>query len=203
VKVVIVDYGMGNVRSVVSALKFLNVTDIIISSDEKDLNKANKLILPGVGAFDSAMEMIKARGLDVALGEQVIQRKKPVLGICLGMQLLGISSDEGGATEGLGFVDGSVGVFNDEDVTIPHMGFNQVTPKSSSKLYKGMGHGLDFYFVHSHKMVSNSDIGQSYCDYSGNFVASFERGNIAGTQFHPELSKKNGLDVLKNFLELF
>ena len=202
-KVVIVDYGMGNVRSVASALKFLNVDSIIISSEKKDLNKADKLILPGVGAFGSAMEMVKARGLDVALCEQVIQRKKPVLGICLGMQLLGVSSDEGGGTEGLGFVDGCVGIFNDEYVTIPHIGFNQVTPKSSSRLYRGMGHSLDFYFVHSHKMDSNSDIGQSYCDYNGNFVASFERDNIAGTQFHPELSKTNGLDVLKNFLELF
>ena len=202
-KVVIVDYGMGNVRSVASALKFLNVTDIIISSDEKDLNKADKLILPGVGAFGSAMQMIKARGLDVALSEQVTQRQKPVLGICLGMQLLGISSDEGGFAEGLSFIDGCVSEFNDEYVTVPHIGFNQVTPKSSSRLYKDMEHSLDFYFVHSHKMVSNSDIGQSYCDYSGNFVASFERDNIAGTQFHPELSKTNGLNVLKNFLELF
>ena len=194
---------MGNVRSIASALKFLNVTDIMISSDKKDLDQADKLILPGVGSFGSAMEMIKARGLNEALSEQVIEFQKPVLGICLGMQLLGISSDEGGAQKGLSFIDGYVEMFNDEYVTVPHIGFNQVSPKSSSRLYKGMEDSLDFYFVHSHKMISNSDIGQSHCDYSGNFIASFEKGNIAGTQFHPELSKTNGLNVLKNFLELF
>ena len=202
-KVVIVDYGMGNVRSVASALKFLDVSDIIISSDEKDLDQADKLILPGVGTYGSAMKVIKDKGLDKALSKQVIQRQKPVLGICLGMQLLGISSDELGVTEGLSFIDGFVSVLNDEYITVPHIGFNQVNPKCSSRLYRDMGHSLDFYFVHSHKMVSNSDIGQSYCDYGGKFVASFEKDNIAGAQFHPELSKTNGLNVLKNFLELF
>ena len=200
---VIVDYGMGNVRSLASALEFLNATEVVVSSDRRDLDKADKLFLPGVGSFVRAMARIKARDLDEVLYEQVVQKQKPVFGICLGMQLLGISSDEDEGAKGLSFIDGLVSVFNNEDVTVPHMGFDQVTPQSSSRLYMGMSGILDFYFVHSHKMVSNSDIGQSYCDYGGKFVASFEKDNIAATQFHPELSKTNGLKVLQNFLDFF
>lgn len=202
-KVAIVDYGMGNVRSIASALKYNNVRDIIISSSEKELSKADKLILPGVGSFGNAMKLIKGRGLDVTLNELIMQQEKPVLGICLGMQLLGMSSDEDGVNQGLGFIDGVVDVFNEENITVPHVGYNQVALKHPSLLYKDMQDTLDFYFVHSHKMTANSNIGQSLCDYDESFVASFERGNIAGTQFHPELSQKNGLSVIKNFLELF
>ena len=202
-KVAIVDYGMGNMRSIASALKYINVRDIVISSNEKELSKSDKLILPGVGSFGSAMKLIKDRGLDATLNELIMQQEKPVLGICLGMQLLGMSSDEDGVNQGLGFIDGVVDIFDDDNVTVPHVGFNQVALKHPSLLYKDMQDTLDFYFVHSHKMTANSDIGQSFCDYDESFVASFEKGNIAGTQFHPELSQKNGLSVLKNFLELF
>ena len=202
-KVAIVDYGMGNIRSIASALKYINVRDIVISSNEKELSTSDKLILPGVGSFGSAMKLIKGRGLDATLNELVIQQEKPVLGICLGMQLLGMSSDEDGSNKGLGFIDGVVDVFDDDSVIVPHVGFNQVALKHPSLLYQDMQDSLDFYFVHSHKMTANSDIGQSFCDYDESFVASFEKGNIAGTQFHPELSQKNGLKVLKNFLELF
>lgn len=201
--IVIVEYGMGNVRSLASALEFLNDFDVIVSSDKRDLEKADKLFLPGVGSFVSAMEMIRANDLDAILYEQVVQKQKPVFGICLGMQLMGMFSDEDGGGRGLGFIDGIVEVFNNEDLTVPHIGFDQVTPQSSSRLYKGMNDNLDFYFVHSHKMVSKSEIGQSYCDYGGKFVASFEKNNIAATQFHPELSKANGLKVIKNFLDFF
>ena len=202
-KVAIVDYGMGNMRSIASALKYINVRDIVISSNEKELSKSDKLILPGVGSFRSAMKLIKDRGLDATLNELVIQQEKPVLGICLGMQLLGVSSDEDGVNQGLGFIDGVVDVFNRENVKVPHVGFNQVVLKYPSLLYKDMQDTLDFYFVHSHKMTANSGIGQNFCNYGESFVASFEKGNIAGTQFHPELSQKNGLNVLKNFLALF
>jgi len=105
VKVAIVDYGMGNIRSIASALKYINVRDIVISSNEKELSKSDKLILPGVGSFGSAMKLIKGRGLDATLNELVMQQEKPVLGICLGMQLLGMSSDEDGVNQGLGFID--------------------------------------------------------------------------------------------------
>ena len=122
-KVAIVDYGMGNIRSIASALKYINVRDIIISSNEKELSKSDKLILPGVGSFRSAMKLIKDRGLDATLNELIIQQEKPVLGICLGMQLLGLSSNENGDNKGLGFVDATVDGFDkDKNLLIPHIG---------------------------------------------------------------------------------
>jgi imidazole glycerol-phosphate synthase subunit HisH len=202
-KVAIVDYGMGNIRSIISALKYINVRNIVVSADEQELKGADKIILPGVGSFGKAMQLIKRNNLDSILDELVMQKKKPVLGICLGMQLLGRSSDENGFNEGLGFIDGSVDAFNSNNITVPHVGYNQVSVNQSSKLYQGMKGTLDFYFVHGHRMIHHSNIGQSLCHYDEEFVASFEKGNIAATQFHPELSQKNGLNVLKNFVELF
>ena len=118
INISIIDYGMGNTHSLMNSLRALGCLNINLTSDQKIIEKSDLLILPGVGAFGSAMQMIKARGLDVALSEQVTQRQKPVLGICLGMQLLGISSDEGGFTEGLSFIDGCVSVFDDEYVNL-------------------------------------------------------------------------------------
>ena len=149
------------------------------------------------------MELIKSKKLDLIINNLAINKNKPVLGICLGMQLLGLSSDEGGYTEGLGLVDGAVDSFNSSQVVVPHIGYNQVLVGKSNKLYNNMEDILDFYFVHSFKMSSDTDIGQNMCQYNENFIASFEIDNIAGTQYHPELSQTNGLHVLKNFLELF
>lgn len=202
-KVAIVDYGMGNMRSIISALKYIGIQDIIVSASEQELKKSDKLILPGVGSFGKAMQLITSSNLDIVLSELVIQQKKPVFGICLGMQLLGISSNENGFNQGLGFIDGSVDAFNNDNIATPHVGYNQVSIKRPSRLYNGMRNTLDFYFVHNYKMTHNSNIGQSLCHYDEDFVASFEVENIAGTQFHPELSQKNGLNVLKNFIKLF
>jgi imidazole glycerol-phosphate synthase subunit HisH len=202
-KIAIVDYGMGNIRSIVSALKYIDVQNIIVSSNNQELKQADKIILPGVGSFGKAMQLIQNKNLDSILNELVVQRQKPVLGICLGMQLLGMFSDEDGFNQGLGFIDGNTDIFDSNNVTVPHVGCNQVIVGNLSRLYQGMGDILDFYFVHSHKMITNSDIGQSMCDYDKGFIASFEKDNIVGTQFHPELSQKNGLNVLRNFVELF
>ena len=133
----------------------------------------------------------------------VIQRKKPLLGVCLGMQLLGISSDEQGRNAGLGFVKGVVTRFNDKSVKVPHIGFNQIEINPRSRLYLGMQGTPDFYFVHSFKMQCDNDIHQSICHYDDKFIASFEQENIVGVQFHPELSQKNGLKVIQNFIEKF
>ena len=202
-RIAIVDYGMGNLRSVTSALKYLGIEDIILSDNECELSSADKIILPGVGSFSTAMELIKSKKLDLIINNLAINKKKPVLGICLGMQLLGLSSDEGGYTEGLGLVDGAVDSFNSSQVVVPHIGYNQVLVGKSNRLYNNMKDILDFYFVHSFKMTSDTDIGQNMCQYNENFIASFEIDNIAGTQYHPELSQTNGLHVIKNFLELF
>ena len=202
-KIAIVDYGMGNIRSIFSALKYIDIHDIVISANEQELKSADKIILPGVGSFAAAMKLIKNKNLDSILNEIVMHQKKPVLGICLGMQLLGASSDEGGFNKGLGFIDGSVDIFNSDKIIIPHVGYNQVSIEKPLRLYRNMEDVLDFYFVHSYKMTSNSSIGQNLCQYDEDFIASFELENIAGTQFHPELSQMNGLNVMKNFVQLF
>jgi glutamine amidotransferase len=200
---VIVDYGMGNINSIVSALKFVGGQEIIVSSDYEKLKKADKLILPGVGSFGKAMEQIKQKKIDQYLEELVLEKRKPLLGICLGMQLLGFSSTEDGFNHGLGFIDGVVSKFDNSSVKVPHVGFNQVSVGKESKLYEGLPSIADFYFTHSYRMTSDAKINQSTCHYQDDFVASFEMNNIAGTQFHPELSQRNGLQVIKNFIEKF
>lgn len=202
-RIVIVDYGMGNIKSIMSALKYLGICDIHLSSEYEVLKSADKIILPGVGSFGKAMDQIKQKNLDNFLQELVIENKKPVLGICLGMQLLGMSSSEDGDNKGLQFVDARVLRFEDSLLKIPHVGFNQVEVNPNSMLYIGLADKPNFYFTHSYRMVTTRDINQSTCDYGDIFIASFEHNNVAGVQFHPELSQKNGLQLLKNFIEKF
>ena len=179
------------------------VDDVVLSSDYEILNSADKIILPGVGSFGKAMSQIKERKIDTCLKELAIEGNKPLLGICLGMQLMGLSSDEDGLNDGLGFVDAIVTRFEENSLKIPHVGFNQVKVNSDLNLYHGFKGDIDFYFTHSYKMTSDKDINECYCEYGSDFIASFESGNIAGVQFHPELSQHNGLALLKNFIERF
>jgi glutamine amidotransferase len=203
-RIVIVDYGMGNITSLISTLKYLGVEDVVLGSDFEILNTADKIILPGVGSFGKAIAQIRQKNIDKYLNEIVLQSKKSLLGICLGMQLLGISSEEDGDNEGLGYVNGFVIKFDNKLVKVPHVGFNQVKVNNKMKLYHGFNdEHYDFYFTHSYRMRSNANINQCYCNYQENFVASFEHDNIAGTQFHPELSQTNGLKLLKNFIDKF
>jgi glutamine amidotransferase len=203
-KVVIVDYGMGNIKSVAGALQFIGINNITISASYEELKSADKLILPGVGSFGNAMNNIKEKKLDVYMHELVIEQKKSILGICLGMQLMGTSSTEEEYNLGLGYVNAEVRKFDSGlGIKIPHVGFNQIRVNTNTKLYKGLGDNLDFYFTHSFRMMSNEDIAQSICNYGSDFIASFEIGNIAGVQFHPELSQHHGLNLLRNFLNKF
>lgn len=202
-KVVIVDYGMGNIRSIVSTLIFLNVTDVLVSDSLQDFESADKLILPGVGNFGKAINQIRAKNLDIYLKSVVIDQKKPLLGICLGMQLLGLSSSEHGFNIGLSYVNAEVTKFDNSLVKVPHVGFNQVKINEKSKLFEGIKDEADFYFTHSYRMHSKEDINQSLCNYQDDFIAAFEVNNIAGVQFHPELSQFNGLRLLKNFIDNF
>ncbi|MDA9106961.1 imidazole glycerol phosphate synthase subunit HisH [Flavobacteriaceae bacterium] len=202
-KIAILDYGMGNINSITSTLKYLGVNEVVLTSDYNSLKSADQLILPGVGSFRQAMIEIKKNKLDIYLKDIVIDQKKPLLGICLGMQLLGKSSTEDGFTTGLGFVDGKFSKF-EEKLKVPHVGFNQVKINNKLKLYKDIVEKeVDFYFTHSYKMSSNSNINQCHCYYSNNFIASFETKNICGVQYHPELSQTNGLKVLNNFINNF
>lgn len=200
-KIVIVDYGMGNIRSIVGALKYIGVKEIIVSSDYDEIRRSDKLILPGVGSFGNAMNQIRARNIDLYLQEVVVQEKKPLLGICLGMQLLGKSSTEDGDNEGLNFINSEVKKFENRGFKVPHVGFNQVKISGNGILYNDFPASADFYFTHSYKMESSCDINQCLCMYGDEFIASFEFENIAGVQFHPELSQGNGLKLLKNFTE--
>ena len=201
-KIVIVDYGMGNIKSICSALKYLKVDDIIVSNQKDDIFNANKLILPGVGSFAKAIQNIKKLNLDNILKEVVLEKKKPILGICLGMQLMAKSSEEDGLNDGLNFVDTYIKKF-DTSLKIPHIGFNQVKINNNTKLYNELDNLSDFYFTHSYCMTKDENINQSFCHYEDDFVASFEINNIAGVQFHPELSQTNGLKLLDNFIKRF
>jgi imidazole glycerol-phosphate synthase subunit HisH len=202
-KVVIIDYEMGNIKSISSALKFLGVSEIVISNQRDDILTADKLILPGVGSFAKAMGNIKDLRIDEYLTEAVVANKKPILGICLGMQLMCESSEEDGFSEGLGFISGKVERFSSKGIKVPHVGFNQVSFADDSRLYKGMENLSDFYFTHSFKMTSNAHVNQAHCNYGSEFIASYEVANIAGAQFHPELSQTNGLKMIDNFFKSF
>jgi len=202
-KITIVDYGMGNIKSIVGALQYLEVEEVIVSNSPSDLASADKLILPGVGSFPMAMNNIKRLDIDKHLREAVILDSKPILGICLGMQLMGESSTECIFSNGLGFIDGTVCEFKSSNFKVPHIGFNQVDIVKNSKLFKGLDNFSDFYFVHSYRMISENNINQSMCHYGNDFIASYEKDNIAGVQFHPELSQTNGLKLLDNFIKYF
>ncbi|CAM3852647.1 imidazole glycerol phosphate synthase subunit HisH [Aquirufa aurantiipilula] len=201
--VVIVDYGMGNIRSLVTTLNYLNVQSIILSNKIEDFEKADRIILPGVGNFGKAIHQIKENRIDIALNKSVLEQKIPILGICLGMQLLGNSSSESGYNNGLSFINGEVREFDRSKVKVPHVGFNQVKVNFNSKLFDGIKDNSDFYFTHSFRMHSNDNINQSICNYQNDFIAGFEKANICGVQFHPELSQFNGLHLFRNFLNNF
>lgn len=198
-KITIVDYGMGNIYSLQSALKFLGY-DSICSNKSEDIINADKIILPGVGSFKIAMDNIIKLKIDKSIKIAVKEHNIPILGICLGMQLLGVSSTEDRFSNGLNLFEGEVTKFTDQSVKIPHVGFNNVYYPDNSTLYKGIKMNSDFYFVHSYKMKTNKIKGIGYTSNGENFVASFEQGNIFGTQFHPEKSQTNGLLLLNNFI---
>jgi glutamine amidotransferase len=200
-QVVIVDYGMGNIYSISSAIEYLGLSSRL-SSDHDVIAGADFLIMPGVGSFNLAMQRIRGLGLIDALHDAVIEKKIPILGICLGMQLLAKSGTEDGDTEGLGFIDGVVERFSPVGgrVKIPHVGFAPtriVAP--ASPLLRGLPEEVDFYYTHSYRMVCAPNSLLATGENGETFAAAVGKGNIYGTQFHPELSQTNGLMLLKNF----
>lgn len=199
--IAIVDYGMGNLGSIQNMLKRIGA-QATITKDPAKIGAADKIILPGVGAFDSAMENLNKLGLTPVLNDLVLEKKKPVLGICLGMQLMTKRSDEG-HTPGLGWLDAETVRFENGPLRVPHMGWNTVDVKRVDPLFKDMYEEPRFYFVHSYyvKCADESDILTS-TRYGIDFCSSFARGNIRGVQYHPEKSHKFGMLLLKNFAEL-
>lgn len=197
----IINYGMGNLASVKNAFDYLNINSTIISIPDQ-LKHMDKIVLPGVGAFGMAMENLNKTGFSDAIKKIVLVQKKPILGICLGMQLLLNSSTEHGEHTGLGIINGKVLFFGDKitDQPIPHMGWNDVLYNNRSKLYNNIEPSPTYYFVHSYYCKLDDPVYASgITNYGIDFDSSIEKEHIFGCQFHPEKSQKNGLAIFKNF----
>jgi glutamine amidotransferase len=200
--IVIVDYGVGNVGAVANMLRKAGARPRI-SAEPADIEAADKLVLPGVGHFDSGMARLQGTGLVPLLGEQVLARRKPVLGICLGMQMMTHASEEG-RTPGLGWVDATTHRFPARaGLRIPHMGWNMVLPGRRASLFAPGGEEERFYFVHSYvvRPADPSHVAAS-CSHGIEFAAAFEVGHIFGVQFHPEKSHLFGMALFKRFIAL-
>ena len=198
-KIIIVDYDMGNIAALRNAIEYLNY-NVKVSKNPKDISSADFLIIPGVGAFKQAIKNIKNMNLFDQINDYIFIKKKYFLGICLGMQLLCEESEEHGKTSGFKCVNLKLKKFK----TKPnfHIGYNQVNFESPNTLFKNIKQNSDFYFVHSFR-VKNSKLKnytKSTSEYGEKFISSFEKDNIFGTQFHPEKSQMNGLKLIKNFL---
>ncbi len=199
--IVIIDYGMGNLRSVQKAFEHVGYS-AIISRNHEDIKNASKIILPGVGAFKDAMHNLHSYGLISLLNEEVIEKKKLFLGICLGMQLIATKSYEFGETQGLGWVDAQITRFANTELKIPHVGWNSVKLSTPSPLFEGIPDNSDFYFVHSYYFNADHQYATGMSDYSHEFIASVQKENIFATQFHPEKSQRHGLQIINNFAKL-
>lgn len=198
------DYGIGNVGSIKNMLHKIGERNVFMIKEPSDIDLTDKIILPGIGAFDRGMELLNSSGLREALDKNVKEGRKPILGICLGMQMLGKSSEEG-SKAGLGYIDFVCKrfCFHDNDLKIPHMGWDYVTVrKADSAFLYDIGKKPRFYFVHSYHAVcaDENDILLT-CDYGYEFAAAVQRDNVIGTQFHPEKSHAFGMKLLKNFAE--
>jgi len=205
-KIVIVDYGMGNIHSVVKKIQCLNADiNVSVTSNINKILKSDKIVLVGVGHFKKAMENLQKLRLIDVLNEAVLFHKKPILGICLGMQLMSNKSEEGGVS-GLGWIDSKVKKLKVEDSVkykIPHMGWNSITIKRESLLMRGLNSDSEFYFSHSYYMdVLDMDVVLSETKYSSKFSSSIEQENIFGVQFHPEKSHESGDILLSNFIRI-
>ena len=202
--IAIIDYGMGNIASILNMFKRIGNTDVMLARDHSQIEKADKILLPGVGAFDNGIKNLYKSGLVPLLNKRAIQDKIPVLGICLGMQLLTRSSEEG-IESGLGWIAADTKKFNFSDsleLKIPHMGWNYISVKKESPLINNLGK-KKFYFVHSYyvKCDDQRDI-LATCNYGIEFTSMIQKDNIFGAQFHSEKSHKFGMELFENFSKL-
>ncbi len=199
----IIDYGLGNIKAISNIYDKLKIKNMLVKS-EFDFEKAEKLILPGVGSFDSAMSLLKKKNFINKIISMVLEKEKKILGICVGMQTFAKKSDEG-SMEGFNWIDGEVIKFenNNNNIRLPHMGWNSIKKNKENPLFKNIENNEYFYFCHSYyfKCTRNENI-ITQTSFESNFASSINNKNIYGIQFHPEKSHDNGATILKNFSEL-
>jgi glutamine amidotransferase len=200
----VIDYGSGNFTSVVNAVSLVSSSVITVKSP-KDLSSCTHIVLPGVGAFKTAMSQLEKLNLIDALADEVLIQHKPFLGICVGMQILASEGSEFEQTKGLSWIDTRVEKFqlDQEKFHLPHIGWNEVLAYENNPLFKGINiEDPSFYFVHSYhlQVPADQEVQCTYANYGYPFVAAVQKENIFGVQFHPEKSQKNGLQLLKNFI---
>ena len=200
--IAIIDYDAGNIKSVEKAVDLLG-QESVVTADSEEIFRADKVILPGVGAFGDAMGNLRRTGLDDVI-RQVVRKGTPFLGICLGLQLLFERSDEAPGVEGLGILKGEILRIPDkEGLKIPHMGWNSLHLEHGGRLFRGVEEGAYVYFVHSYYLkAAQEEIVKASTEYSVHIHASVEKDNVFACQFHPEKSSDVGLSILKNFVEL-
>ena len=206
--VTIVDYNSGNIRSVINSFKEVakDKVNIEVTSDLNKIKLSDKVVLPGQGSFKSCTDALNGiSGLVDILNEFVINNKKPILGICVGLQMFADIGHEETATKGLGWIPGKVSKIDNQNnkYKLPHIGWNQINIVKDSKIFKDIDNNIHMYFVHSYEFIpEDKTVISATTDYSSNIVCSVEKGNIFGTQFHPEKSDKIGLQLIKNFINL-
>lgn len=199
-KIGIIDYGMGNLKSVSNALKYIGY-DSFTSDDVGELSKADRIILPGVGAFKDAIELIRNKGIEPFI-QKLHQEKVPFLGICLGMQLMFDTSSEFGMHKGLSLLPGDIVKFEVKDLKIPHMGWNKLDIKKEAPLFSGLPENSYVYFVHSYHLQTQADVVSATTFYGKEIQVAAQQDNTFALQFHPEKSGDVGLQILKNFAAL-
>lgn len=200
----VIDYGLGNIRAFVNIYESLNIPVMTVSRPDQ-LTPEDKFILPGVGTFDSAMKRLEKSGMIEVLNELVLSKGCPILGVCVGMQIMGAKSDEG-ELGGLNWIPGIVRKISTTNLKrlpqLPHLGWNSVTPYNGDCIFKNIA-SERFYFLHSYQFEpENTTNALAYTNYGSNFVSSIRKSNIYGVQFHPEKSHDSGVHLLKNFAEL-
>ena len=199
-KIVIIDYGIGNTYSVSNAIKSLGYDKVNISDNNEQIENADALILPGVGAFDEAMRNLKKKRMHHLLNEVILVKKKPILGICVGMQMLATNSEENGLHEGLNWIEGCVRKLElPESFAIPHVGWNDVSFGQAGALFSRNQNHDNFYFDHSYWFDCNKENIIAWCDYGIKVTAAVQKENIFGVQFHPEKSQTSGLRLFRSF----
>ena len=207
-KVTIVDYNSGNISSVINSFKEVDKykVNVEVTADFNKIKSSDKVVLPGQGSFKSCVEALnKINGLTEALHEFAINNKKPLLGICVGLQMFADIGYEETETKGLGWISGKVSKIDNQSgkYKLPHIGWNQINIIKQSKIFENIENNSHMYFVHSYEFLPNDkNVISATTDYSSNIVCSVEKENIFGTQFHPEKSDKIGLQVIKNFINL-